>query len=67
MYLSIKNDAIFVADSHFNQKNKELLSLLKKIESNDIVTSQLFLMGDIFDFISGESRYFIKQNQEVIS
>ncbi len=67
MYLSIKNDAIFVADSHFNQKNKELLSLLKKIESNDIVTSQLFLMGDIFDFISGESRYFIKQNQEVIT
>lgn len=42
MYLSIKNDAIFIADSHFNQKNKELVVLLRKIESNEIITSQLF-------------------------
>ena len=67
MYLSIKQDSIFVADSHFNEKNRELLTLLKKVESKEIVTSQLFLMGDIFDFISGESRYFIKQNIEVIN
>ena len=67
MYLSIKQDSIFVADSHFNEKNRELLTLLKKVESKEIITSQLFLMGDIFDFISGESRYFIKQNIEVIN
>lgn len=67
MYLSIKSDSIFVADSHFNEKNRELLTLLQKVESKEIVTSQLFLMGDIFDFISGESRYFIKQNIEVIN
>ena len=67
MYLSIKPDSIFVADSHFNEKNRELLILLKKVESKEIITSQLFLMGDIFDFISGESRYFIKQNIEVIN
>lgn len=67
MYLSIKSDSIFVADSHFNEKNRELLILLQKVESKEIVTSQLFLMGDIFDFISGESRYFIKQNIEVIN
>ena len=66
MYLSIKSDSIFVADSHFNEKNRELLTLLQKVESKEIVTSQLFLMGDIFDFISGESRYFIKQNYQVI-
>ena len=54
MYLSIKPDSIFVADSHFNEKNRELLILLKKVESKEIVTSQLFLMGDIFDFIMKE-------------
>ena len=67
MYLSIQNEAIFVADSHYNEKNKEFLLFLKKIESKEILCSQLFLMGDMIDFISGESRYFIKQNIEVIN
>ena len=67
MFLSIKSEAIFVADSHFNKKNKELLTFLRKIESNKILTSQLFLMGDMIDFISGESRYFVQQNIEVIN
>ena len=67
MYLSIKQDSIFVADSHFNEKNRELLTFLEKVESKEIITSQLFLMGDIFDFISGESRYFVQQNSVVIN
>ena len=66
MYLNIKNEAIFVADSHYNEKNIEFLTFLKKIESKEIICSQLFLMGDMIDFISGESRYFIKKNIEVI-
>ncbi|MBY0541468.1 MAG: UDP-2,3-diacylglucosamine diphosphatase [Campylobacterales bacterium] len=67
MFLSIKPDAIFVADSHFNNKNQELLTFLKKVESKKILTSQLFLMGDMIDFISGESRYFVKKNSVVIN
>ena len=67
MYLSIKQNSIFVADSHFNEKNRELLTFLEKIESKVIITSQLFLMGDIFDFLSCECKYFIKQNIEVIT
>ena len=67
MYLSIKQDSIFVADSHFNEKNRELLTFLQKVESKEIITSQLFLMGDMIDFISGESKYFIKQNSSVIN
>ncbi len=67
MYLSIKQDSVFIADSHFNGKNRELLIFLEKVESKEIITSQLFLMGDMIDFISGESRYFIKQNIEVIN
>lgn len=67
MYLSIKQDSIFVADSHFNEKNRELLTFLEKVESKEIITSQLFLMGDMIDFISGESRYFVQQNSVVIN
>lgn len=66
MYHDIKDGAIFVADSHFNKKNQEFLDFLQKIKAGKIKTSQLFLMGDMIDFISGESRYFIKQNKEVI-
>ena len=66
MYLSIKDDSIFVADSHYNQKNKQFLVFLEKLNNQEIKTSQLFLMGDMIDFISGESKYFIKQNSDVI-
>ncbi|MDD2896959.1 MAG: metallophosphoesterase [Aliarcobacter sp.] len=67
MYLSIQNGAIFVADSHYNQKNREFLTFLEKLEKKQIETTQLFLMGDMIDFISGESKYFIKQNIAVIN
>jgi UDP-2,3-diacylglucosamine hydrolase len=62
----IKQGAIFVADSHFNQKNKEFLILLKKIENKEILPPQIFLMGDMIDFISSECKYFVKQNMEII-
>jgi UDP-2,3-diacylglucosamine hydrolase len=67
MYLNIKQGAIFVADSHYNEKNKQFLVLLEKLDKKDIKTTQLFLMGDMIDFISGESRYFIQQNSDVIN
>ncbi|WP_418185233.1 UDP-2,3-diacylglucosamine diphosphatase [Aliarcobacter vitoriensis] len=67
MNISLKDEAIFIADSHFNQKNQELLHLLKRVEKKELNISQLFLMGDIFDFLSFECKYFIKQNEEVIN
>lgn len=66
MYLNIEESAIFIADSHFNKLNQQFLVLLKKIQNREINTTQIFLMGDMIDFISGESKYFIKQNKEVI-
>ena len=66
MYLNIQESAIFIADSHFNKKNPQFLILLKKIQNKEIETSQIFLMGDMIDFISGESKYFIKENKEVL-
>lgn len=66
MYLNILDDSIFVADSHFNEKNQEFLIFLEKLLSKKIKTKQLFLMGDMIDFISGESKYFIKRNQRIL-
>ena len=66
MYLNIQENAIFVADSHYNLKNQQFLYFLEKLENKEIETEQLILMGDNFDFLSGESKYFIKQNKAVI-
>lgn len=66
MCLNIDHGAIFVADSHYNERKPEFLIFLKKLQNKEINTTQLFLMGDMFDFISGESQYFIKRNQKLI-
>lgn len=66
MYLSLNKDAIFIADAHFNKKNLEFEFFLEKLNSKEITTTQLILMGDIFDFISGESKYFIKLYKKAI-
>lgn len=67
MCLILKENAVFVADSHYNDKNQEFKQFLIKLEKGELETSQLFLMGDMFDFISGESKYFIRRNQELIN
>lgn len=66
MCLNIHDDAIFVADAHFNVHRNEFALFLDQVKKGAIQTSQLFLMGDMFDFITQESFYFIKQNQAVI-
>jgi UDP-2,3-diacylglucosamine hydrolase len=62
----IKDGAIFVADVHFNPNRDEFLQFLYEIKNGDLQTPQLFLMGDIFDFLAGEIEYFTIQNREVI-
>ena len=66
MFLNLQENAIFVADSHFNLKNDEFSIFLEQLDSKEIETTQLILMGDNFDFLSGESNYFIKQNKDLI-
>jgi len=63
----ISDDAIFIADSHYNKNRKELELLLNQILSNKIKTSQVFFMGDMFDFLSYEVNYFSKINQNMIN
>ncbi len=66
MYLNIDESAIFIADSHYNKNRPFLKDILEQISSCDIQTKQLFLMGDIFDFLSDDIRFFQKENSDII-
>lgn len=65
--MQIKDDAIFIADTHYNYKRRELFELLENIKKGQTSCSQLFLMGDIFDFLSKEISYFKSVNSDLIS
>lgn len=62
----IQENAIFIADSHYNNNRTILYKLLKDIVDKKIKTYQIFLMGDMFDFLSYEIKYFTQQNKKVI-
>ncbi len=65
--MDIKTDALFIADSHYNFKREALCELLSNIDNGSLKCSQLFLMGDIFDFLSNEISYFKIKNKELIN
>ena len=67
MFLKIEENAIFVADAHYNTKRAEFLVFLEKLKTAQIQTTQLFLMGDMFDFLCGDCKYFIKINEKIIN
>ena len=62
MSFILKDEAIFIADSHYNKKNQEFKIILEKIKNSEIFCSQIFLMGDNFDFLSNEIKYFKNRN-----
>ena len=63
----IREGALFVADSHYPHHGDEFLVLLKKLESGEIVTPQLFLMGDNFDLLFGSNAYIQNFSSEAIA
>ncbi len=65
--MTIQPNALFIADAHFNSLRKDILPLLQAIEAQEIQVSQVFLMGDIFDFLCGEVEHFSKTNSEPIT
>lgn len=65
--MTIQNNAIFIADSHNNTKRSQLNDLLIQLKLGEIQSTQIFLMGDIFDFLSEEIDYFKSLNNQVIS
>ncbi|AXK48555.1 UDP-2,3-diacylglucosamine hydrolase [Aliarcobacter trophiarum LMG 25534] len=66
MSIILKDEAIFIADSHYNKKNQEFKIILEKIKNGEIFCKQIFLMGDNFDFLAYEINYFKKMNSESI-
>ena len=66
MSFILKDEAIFIADSHYNKKNQEFKIILEKIKNSEIFCSQIFLMGDNFDFLSNEIKYFKNRNKDII-
>ena len=55
--LKIKENAIFIADSHYPHHGDAFLKTLLKLKSGELQTSQLFLMGDNFDLLFGYNTY----------
>ncbi len=64
--VTIEEGAIFVADAHYPHHGNALPRLLDSIESGRVVTTQLFLMGDIFDLLIGGLEYSYILNQTII-
>lgn len=67
---TIKPGAIFIADAHLNSNRCEFTIFLQKMRLGEIRAPQLFLMGDIFDFLSDWtyfSREFFKNEIALIN
>ncbi len=65
--ITIKEKALFIADSHYPHHGDAFLDLLKKLEKGEVKTSQLFLMGDNFDLLFGYNDYIQTFSTEAIS
>ncbi len=58
MFHKLQEGAIFIADVHYpNHKKEEFLAFLTAIKEKRIKTSQLILMGDIFDLLLEQSSF----------
>jgi len=65
--IEIKEKAVFIADSHYPHHGDSFLELLKKLDSGEIHTPQLFLMGDNFDLLFGYNDYIKTFSTEAIT
>jgi len=64
--LVLQEGAILIADTHYSLKHPLLLDFLRAIHTKEIVTSQLILMGDIFDLLFADIALTLERNREAI-
>jgi len=64
--IEIKENALFIADSHYPHHGDSFLQLLQKLKNGEIKTHQLFLMGDNFDLLFGYNDYIQTFSSEAI-
>lgn len=65
--IEINENAIFIADSHYPHHGDAFLNLLKKLDSKEVVSPQIFLMGDNFDLLFGYNDYIKSFSQDAIT
>ena len=58
MQITIKPGAIFIADAHANKDRNEFFDFLNLVRKDEIRAPQLFLLGDMFEFLSAKTEYF---------
>jgi len=64
--LILQEGAILVADAHYSFKHPLLLDFLQTIHTEEIITPQLILMGDIFDLLFTDIALTLERNRVVI-
>ncbi len=64
MFLELKEGALFLTDAHYPRHKEELLSLFDAFLLSP--PPQLFLLGDMFEFLSAPLPYSIFYNKELI-
>jgi len=65
--LKIKENALFIADSHYPHHGDDFLQILQQLENEELKVPQLFLMGDNFDLLFGHNDYIQTFSQEAIT
>jgi len=65
--LELQEGAIVISDAHYSHLRPELLLLIEDIASKKIQTSQLILMGDIFDTLFGQVSFTQEVNKAILS
>ncbi len=66
----IKEGAIFISDAHDNESRKDFHLFLLNLQKQELLPSQLFLMGDMFELLVGEISYtksLFKETIELIN
>lgn len=63
MFYKLEDNSIFIADSHFSKEKNDLKNLLELLDNETIKCESIIFLGDIFDFLSSQTTYFINVNQ----
>ncbi len=65
--LILQEGAILIADAHYSEQHPHFFSFLKALDEGRIKTTQLVLMGDMFELLFGKIKQTQMDNEKVIS
>ncbi len=65
--IEIKEGALFISDAHDNASRDGFYHFLQDIQHHKIKTTQLFLMGDMFDLLVGQVTHTVKHYRKTIN